>query len=401
MAKRKVFHIHSDVKFIDDTIRFEGDVFDNTVVIIGKKSTYKGYYSENASYCESSPQALQNLVTICSQADLVVLYSLNTDKCFLANRLPDTVKIAWRFFGYELYSKRPSSVLSKSTNKYKKRYNIGMFSFLKIYLSKIKHFDKYIESRRAVNRIDCFLGLSDYEYDVLKLNWPNLPNFVQLPFLDREVNFIYEQKRNVIVIGNNRNRYNNHLDVLGIISDSKNQLNYTYIIFFSYGSYNIYTDAVRKAANKIKSVKFIERFLAKDDFTEVYTHASAFVMNGYRQMAMGNIFTAICNGLKVYLNEKNIIYHWLKKEGYNIYSIKDFASDIENDNIKFTSEEMKYNIAQYHQMVKKYTVEDFQSKMHSLISKKPESNIMNITLPNNIHNKVIYSFCCLLSVYLC
>ena len=95
---------------------------------------------------------------------------------------------------------------------------------------------------------------------------------------------------------------------------------------------------------------------------------SAAVFNAYRQMAMANIFTALQNGVKVYLNNKNITMQWLLNEGFIIYSIDDFAQDLENGNIVLTEDAAKQNSERLHKMVETYTFEDFQNKLVTLIN---------------------------------
>ncbi|MEX0778981.1 MAG: hypothetical protein WD491_13100 [Balneolales bacterium] len=368
MHKLKTIHLHSDVKFIDDTRSFENDRFANTVIILGEKGTYKGYYEKNALYYRFSFKQLRKIINYCKSADLVILYNLDFSKSFIANRLPGTVKVAWRFFGLELYSKIPDEVFSSLSVMHLEPSNTTWFSYLIKQMGpfKFKQLIKRLEFIRAINRIDSFWGVSDYEYAALKRKWPRLPEFVQLPFHEKETKyFTINKKKNEIIIGNSRNRYNNHLDIIKIITKCRNKDKYDYFVFFSYGPLNNYTKAVRETAADVKKVKFIDEFLSDEEFREVYRNASAFVMNSYRQMAMGNIFTAFRNGVKVYLNKRNIIYDWLIKEGFMIYSVEDFTADIEDNNITLSSEDMKYNINQYHKMTRIYNILDFQSKIYN------------------------------------
>ena len=50
-------------------------------------------------------------------------------------------------------------------------------------------------------------------------------------------------------------------------------------------------------------------------------------------MAGGNIFLAIQNGVKVYLNKRNVFLTWLKNEVILVYTIEDFDQDLKDNNI--------------------------------------------------------------------
>ncbi len=99
-------------------MQFEGDFFDNDVIFIGEKNLYDGYYNDKIIHIKPSLKNFKKIIKYCITADLVVLYSLNLTKSFIANRLPSNVKIAWRFFGHELYSKMPDFEHSELTEKY-------------------------------------------------------------------------------------------------------------------------------------------------------------------------------------------------------------------------------------------------------------------------------------------
>jgi len=53
------------------------------------------------------------------------------------------------------------------------------------------------------------------------------------------------------------------------------------------------------------------------------------IMNHYKQQAVGNILMMLWLGSKVYLNESNTIYHYLKRIGIKIFSID---NDLIRDN---------------------------------------------------------------------
>ena len=74
----------------------------------------------------------------------------------------------------------------------------------------------------AFKRIDFFHGLSYKEYDFLKTLWPKLPTFLQIDYSFIKPNLSnlkpIPQKGKLVLIGNNKSAYNNHLDIIEIIN---------------------------------------------------------------------------------------------------------------------------------------------------------------------------------------
>jgi dTDP-N-acetylfucosamine:lipid II N-acetylfucosaminyltransferase len=171
-------------------------------------------------------------------------------------------------------------------------------------------------------------------------------------------------------LGNNRSAYNNHLDLLDLIKDSNSKNKYKFLMFFNYGRNNYYADLVRNKANKIEEIEVLEDFLEIEKFNQIYFEASALVINGYRQMAMGNIFTAIKNKTKIYLSTNNVIFNWLKEEGFSVFSIEEFVIDLDNNNIALKEFEILRNQNQLVTFTKKYNQEEFHNSLSLILNEK-------------------------------
>lgn len=371
----KIILIHSDQKFVSDSIIFERNNFVNEFVIFGKELDYKGAYKESGKFFSYSKKDISKVIDLCKSADIVVMWDLNFVKCFIANRLPKRIQIIWRFFGLELYSKIPDYVFSKKTLSAKDSERIihTFYKKTKNIAGKIKQLIKYQttsknEFSKALQRVDYFIGLSKPEYQFLRKYWLNLPSFIQYPFtLYRNEKKVYLKKNNIIILGNNRSAYNNHLDILNLIKNSKNKGKYSFLMLFNYGENNAYSNAVRRMAHEIKEVTVLDDFLPYDDFMNLYVNVSAFVMNGHRQMAMANVWQALINGAKVYLNEKNVILEWLREEGFFIFTIINFVADLETNNINLSKEEVQHNLKQMIKFTKKYNQEDFHNTLLQIV----------------------------------
>lgn len=351
-----VYHIYTDKKFIVRRSYFpDGIVVDKYIYITRYPE------KENNNFCDeifgNRKKDLQRLIQFISNGSIVILHDLDPIKAFIANRLPAKIILIWRFFGIELYQKIPKVVLSEKSLQ----YNLKEKMTLRQRLSKIWHsfFPRYKnEIERARKKINYFLCLSENEYNFLK-NYFQLPPCLFIPRNPQILPYDVTKKKNIIIIGNSRSVFNNHLDILEMIKNGQDRIprKYEFMLFFSYGPENDYSKAVKELALTLPNVKLLEIFLSKEDFNEIYATASSLVINGYRQMAMGNIMTALKNGIKIYLNPKNVIYSWLKQEGFYIFDVNFLLDDLANSNMMLSEEEQKYNIQQIKKLLNKYTKE--------------------------------------------
>ena len=370
MKKIKVVHIHTDRKFLFDTKNFEGNYFDNIIIFIGQEANRESL-DKHIFFVEKAVNKIPEILKLCQSTDMVVLYDLDSFKQRLVLKFPDTVKIAWRFFGYELYAKRPDLYKSKLSRKYdkvplKKNMKKNLYPMYSLLTDRATPSQKF---NRTIQRIDFFLVLSEEEYKALKVFWPKLPKFIKLPhflFNREQLNVDYnkkEQDKPIVILGNNRSAYNNHLDLIDLIEKYENKQNYAFTLFFNYGQHQNYAQEVLKRVQDKKHYTLVNTFLEKEEFMGYYQRATALVINGYRQMAGANIRIALECGLKLYLNEKNVEKKFLEKEGFIVHSIQDFEQDLQTNNIRLNKEEAMCNTQNYTRFKNNYTKEDFQKKI--------------------------------------
>ena len=358
----KTIHIYTGHTFIRNSDRFEGDFFENTIVIFSEER--KEYKPQGKIIqLNGSKKDIEKVIDICQKAELVVLYDLDPVKIKIALSLPDHIKIAWRFFGHELYDRQRLKYLSKTTQR-----TLGA----KLIFEKIWEKKNIFPFKKAISRINFFLGLSEAEYHLLVNNWGRLPKFLQLSFpsIDLNANSInfklkIDDPSPLILVGNSRVMYNNHLDIIKLIEQEPNRHQFNFTLLFNYGLEKYYTKKIRKLTRGKSYFHLIEEFMLIYEFNLLYEKASAVVINSYRQMAMGNIFTAFKKGVKVYLNEKNLMFHWFKEEGFNVYSIRDFQHDLQNDDLSLNEDSALNNFLHLQQLAEKYPKEKFQQTLYA------------------------------------
>lgn len=376
IKKIKTVHIHTDYKFVRSSRRFFGRYFDNSIVIIKSNILYSGVYHESAKYYNAGD--IDEIIEYCQKADLVVLYNLDFLKSQIAIALPNDIKVAWRFFGSELYSRMLNEVLSKKTQLYfPEKESFTFLKGLKDLIRPIYRKIKYGGTRdelfyKAIDRIDFMLNISIQEYNYLSSYWENLPEYIELPVWKGLIKGkIFEQslakKKNKIVVGNSRNAFNNHLDMINMIEKSNKKKQYQFELLFNYGTEGSYSNAIRRAVQGKSYFKLIEEFMSTEEFYTFYSDKCALVVNSYRQLAMGSIFHALKNGVKVYLNKRNIMMEWFSSKDIMVFPIENLISDLEKHDIELCEEIVCYNKEGLINLYQNYTNEDFQQSLYKKV----------------------------------
>jgi dTDP-N-acetylfucosamine:lipid II N-acetylfucosaminyltransferase len=361
----KIVHVHTGIKFAYESLYYNDERIENQLIILGDKNKFNREYHRKAIFLDAKKENVPLILKLCVDADLVVLNDLDLFKCKIALALPKSTKIAWRFWGYELYSRKLDQVLSKRTQlilqSVKKNHNLRSTlnsTIQQFYSTKLLQF--------ALKRINFFFGIYKEEYENLKLEWP-LPPFVNFLVIPEKIVHKVNHKESYIIVGNNRSIYNNHIDIIEIISNSKNLHNYVAKFFFNYGELSDYSSIISNSVKNHRAMEIIGDFQTVDKFEALYKNASAFVMNGYRQMALNNIFIALKNGVKVYLNPKNDTFNWLVKNGFIIYSIDEFSDDFEKGNLKLCEEIMEHNINCINRLYEQNSPEMFCKRLSQIL----------------------------------
>ena len=366
----KVLHIHGDHKFISDSGKFDGDIFENHLIILDHKHEFNKKYHDSAHFIDVSHGNFGEVLKKANDADVLVVYELDNVKCRIVNQVVSNVKIIWRFFGWELYSRNLHLYLGPETSKFfkpaiRKNRLYHKFPFLN---------EKEKAFRKAVKRIDIIAGIFEEEYDELKKYWPELPPFIQLPLQNTEqidcIDYHQEKwmKKNEIVVGNSRANSNNHLEILDIIDKSEASTDIKIKFLFNYGLENEYSAHVRRRARKMSNVELIESFIPYDEFQSFYYQIGAMVNNSYRQLALGNIFQSMRTGVKIYLNRKSPTYTWLESLGFKIYPVENLENDLQNGDLILSKADANYNLECYKSMLKSYPIVEFQEKVKRMIS---------------------------------
>lgn len=368
----KVLHIHTDNKFLSYNKAFSDPSFSNTIMFIYEKKndTHSLYSKHDIILIENSQKGLKSAIDIANNADLIVVYMMDITKSYIVNRIRTGIPIVWRFYGAELYGKLNNYVLSDLTKQIIQKQNYPFVIRIRAFLNNILTYgiNYKAEFDCSIKRVDAIAMLYKQEYVFLS-DFFMLPKFIQLSYnSNRSVNLLLS-KTNTIIIGNSRNRYNNHLEIIRLIKEGGHE-KFSYEMPFNYGETSLYSNMVLREAELLPNCHVIKEFMPKNEYCQLFSDAAAFVFNAHRQMAMGNIFIAIENNTKVYLNPKNSAYQWLLEEGFAVFSIEDLVDDMNNNNIYISTNESNRNLTALNSLSKKYNIDSLVQEIHLLIMNK-------------------------------
>lgn len=362
----QILHIHSNPLFLDLVKFYEHDSLINKCLFLGNFTNRKpvDYQIKNTL------EGLTETIEIANTFDAVILYDLDYAKAYIANRINSNIPVIWRFFGYELYDKVTDVLYSNRTKEiqstHKPKFSIKRFIRNRIlggYSFRYKNIDMVKEIKIARETIDYFHCLSEEEYDFLKKHF-DLPSFLHIPY-QLNIKLTYNKKPgNKIIIGNNRSPYNNHFEIVEIAS---NYPEIEKISFLNYGTKKHYFYELMEAIKPIENYKAITNFLPLKKFEEYYDQSDAFILNGYRQMATGNIATAFQYGVKVYLNENNPYYHLLLNNGFLVFEVGQLDEDLKNGNFTLTREQAEHNVNAVNKLNDLSGIDDFYKSVRKII----------------------------------
>jgi len=360
----KALHLLSDSKFADIHLaRFSDPLFDNRFVYLGTTFQYEGSNRPLLEWVIPFSASYDELKQAAGDFDLVFVYNLDYIKSCFINGIAAKVLVCWHLYGTELYNRYAPFRYSIYSDTTQQVLRINRLTILagrcKKMAGRIKYAllgkrADYDEIQAAMARVNFLAWYSKNEYDFLQAALPfTLPPFLPLNVLVKEPAIPVSMRRpsRAIWLGNSASPENNHLEMLRLFQQAS--FKEPVILPFSYGGHQRYMRAV-KAVQQQTALKMtlLESFTDLEDFSQMLINCRAAVFNSYRQMALGTIFLAIKFGVRVYLNERNPSFSWLKGEGFCLYSIgNDLAKDLQNNQLSLSPGEIKQNQDAYDRLV--------------------------------------------------
>lgn len=131
-----------------------------------------------------------------------------------------------------------------------------------------------------------------------------------------------------IQVAHNAYAFNNHMEILEGIKQFKDE-DIRVIIPLSYGNNwynqkNNYGKQVADQAEEYFGSKAVSltQFMPADKYTELLCNIDISIYGAARQNGLGNILRSLYIGNKVYLSNKNPLYHYFKEQNIDIYEME-------------------------------------------------------------------------------
>lgn len=244
----------------------------------------------------------------------------------IVENVPESVKIAWAFWGGDLYQRpdvrdRYLAPLSKVVN----------------HLHELKKptKDDYIVPMNALQRVDYILDdmLENYEDVKRYINKPSVKYlWYQYYSIEQTVGTSLLERQAVgqgVLMGHSAGIRTNHIE--GMLALRKlNLKNRKIITPLSYGS-PWYRNLILRVGRLLFGESFVPltSFMPRDEYNALICSCPAFICPAYKPEGMGNILTALWLGARVYLYKHNLKYQYLSRIGVRVFSIED---DLRRDN---------------------------------------------------------------------
>lgn len=330
-----ILHIVDDEKFLLTAISTFESVFPNeNCFLVGVEGTSFNCLEdlkllthieyENTKTKEYNHKFLE----LVEGASLLIFHNIyKTYKLELINFFKGNIKIAWIFWGAELYGLNPkfNALLPITQKVYLKSLPLST-RLKKSGPSKLKNRYYWGLFKRALkNKIDYILTnleedmnlLESYTKTSSKRKWFTYYSFDEKNSVLKNIT----DKKNIL-IGNSSSETNNHLDTFELLLN-KNILDKKLYIPLNYGDMKYGELVIAKAESLFgENAKPMISFLTLEEYSKIINSCAVLIMNHKRQQAFNTIMIALAQGCKVFLREENSIFSALTDEGFIIFSIQ-------------------------------------------------------------------------------
>lgn len=354
-----ILHIATDEKFIDSAFSdFETVCPGNNRLIIFSDQNLKYVKTTPYRIFPKSGYTVQQILSSSGKFDLIICYGMFHCSIMISKYV--SCPVVWLGYGFDycnLINKNKNNSLQLQTLQLVKNKGIkSLKTVVKTILTSIipYHIYSYLFSTNEFKlikliregKISFFAPVIKPEYDLLKqsIKTKEFPHYIDFSFgtgYPSNEDF-YSSIRitgNDILLGNSAFPTNNHIEAIDIIAKYIPDTKINIITPLSYGE-DYYRKAIISYGKSILGSRFlplVDFMSSKDYFTKI-SSCSVAIMNHLRQQALSNITIMLLIGAKVFLNEQNILYGYLKDAGFRVFSINDIKS-LGTESLKQLSED--------------------------------------------------------------
>ena len=324
---KKILHIVTNEQFTDYAIRqFSAlEMCSEFVLIPSNHENWTVTLIDQCTIVERNSLEFEALLNRLGQYSGIVLHGMFWGgwQTLLLKRIPNYVKIAWVFWGGDLYARHENEG----------RFYAPITGFLnKLHkcTGHIKPDTSWEIPRELYKRVDYCITSVDDEYDFAR-------EFTQSSFprvwysyysIEETIGALMDSRADGknIWIGNSAATTNNHFDVLWHFWRSRVLKKWDgnkVIMPLSYGEPWI-RNLVKKVGKWLfgKKLQVLEQYIPRNEYNALMLSCSTMIIGYWEPAANGNIMTALWLGMRVYLSEKSMALAYYKRLGCVIFSIE-------------------------------------------------------------------------------
>lgn len=324
-----VLHILPDDKFTDYVLnQFLEEEMQSELVVIPSGAGHTFIKHENIKIISYPSEEFSQLLKRLDTYSGVILHGIFWPYCEdIIKAASSRLKIAWYFWGAELYA-RPDVIVSsiapitkflyhihnwKKCNKIRNtQWQLDLYLYKRINYCLTSMYEEYVYAKKYTHSEMQFLWYTYYSVD------DTLGSLLTK-----------RSKGNNVMLCNSAALNNNVFDAVFRLSlpSYKTKIEGREIIMpLSYGCQWIRNLMLKLGPKCFDKYTPLIDFLPREQYNEIMLSCSTLILPYHTPAGQGNIITALWLGLRVYLSERSIAYNYFKRIGAHIYS---FETDFE------------------------------------------------------------------------
>ena len=361
-----ILHLVTDEKFTDYAIKQFYSVGNDSEFILIPSNGIMDCVTliDKVKIINNGSQEYYNLINNLNRYKTIIFHGMHWGnwQTTILESVPKNIKVAWVFWGGDLYA--------RSDFKYKK---LGILTTLisnaRNVIKRNKQNNEWEIPRLLFKRIDYCLTDELEEYLFAKNELVNEMQFHWYNYysLEETLGDLISKKSigRDIVIGNSATIECNYFDILLKVK-TLNFKNRNIILPLSYGK-----PWIRNLVSKLGKIFFKDcislcSFLKRNEYNSILLNCNIMIMAHYYPQAQGNIITGLWLGMKVYLSNKNMTYHYFKRIGCYVYSIE---NDLKRSNKELYEPETEEKIRHNRQILSYwYSKENMKKRNSELVN---------------------------------
>ncbi len=324
-----IVHLFEDQRFVDITIEnFESvSKGQNRYVVFSNNKKLKYLSCRNDVVILPNSSYRVDLDLIYKDCQFLIIHFLSPIKLYILKHKPCNVQVMWSVWGSDAYDHfndqnffEPLTKNIRKRSLYQFSKQFWIYTFYHFIMYRVLPVKKELKLLKKINYISTVLPC---EFKAIRDEFDLDVEYVDYNYgVNKFTDFQDVKLGNSILIGNSATSSNNHLDIFEIIKSTSKKL----VVPLSYGAYDFknYKEKIILEGKKIFKNNFIPitSYLSIHEYNNLLLSCNTTIMYHIRQQALGNIFSSLYVGMRVFLNSKSLTYIFLKDEGVIIFDLK-------------------------------------------------------------------------------